>query len=89
MNELLSMNLIVDAVIAVTLLEFVVLLAWHKRQGGGVAPRDFVLNMVSGLCLMFALRCALHQNGAAWIAFFLLCAGIAHGADVRARWRSP
>jgi len=89
MNALLSVPVIVDAVIVVTLAEFAVLLAWHKRVGAGVAPRDFALNMVSGLCLMLALRCAVRGSSAAWILALLLCAGLAHGADILRRWRRP
>ena len=87
MNPMLSMAVIVDAVIAVTLLEFAVLLAWPRRSGRGIAPRDFALNMVSGLCLMLALRCAVREAGTAWIVLLLLCAGLAHGADILGRWR--
>ena len=49
----------VDGVIAFTLLEGAWLAWHHRRTGSGVAPRDFLANMVSGLCLMAGLRVAL------------------------------
>ena len=89
MNEIvgfLSGSYLVDAVIALTLLEAVVLLTYHRIPGRGVAARDFLLNMLSGLCLMFALRSALVNASWPWIALFLSAAGLAHATDMRQRW---
>ena len=52
-----------------------------------LSQRDFALNLLSGLCLMFALRCLARDAGSAWIALFLLAAGIAHAADIVRRWQ--
>ena len=78
---------VIDAVILFTLLECVVLVIYHRRTGRGVAVRDFLANMVSGLCLMFALRCLATDVGAATVALFLLAAGLAHGVDILMRWK--
>ena len=78
---------LIDAVIAVTLVECAALALWHRVSGTGVAPRDFALNLLSGLCLMFALRCLARDAGSTWIALFLLAAGIAHAADIFRRWQ--
>lgn len=78
---------IIDAVILFTLIECVVLVIYHRRTGRGVAVRDFFANMVSGLCLMFALRCLATDAGAAAVALFLLAAGLAHGVDILMRWK--
>ncbi|MEQ1682820.1 MAG: hypothetical protein ABL916_04160 [Burkholderiaceae bacterium] len=78
---------IIDAVIVFTLIECVALVLYHRRTGRGVAVRDFFANMVSGLCLMFALRCLATDAGAAAVALFLLAAGLAHGVDIVMRWR--
>ena len=90
MNEAIvggvTMAQIVDAVIVLTALEGIALVVWHRRTGAGVAPRDFAANLVSGLCLMLALHAALRDLGGAWIAAFLLAAGIAHASDVWRRW---
>ena len=87
MNGGLGIAGIIDLVIAVTLLECAALALYQRVTGKGLAPRDFVMNMVSGLCLMLALRSIARDAGAAWTALFLLAAGLAHGADILMRWR--
>ena len=87
MNEHSLIASLVDLVIVFTLIEGLVLLLVHRATGKGVAPREFLLNMVSGLCLMLALRALVHDAGAAWVAMFLLGAGVAHGTDLWMRWR--
>lgn len=89
MNDLvgfLSGSQLIDAVIGLTLLEALVLFAHHRITGRGVAPRDFALNMLSGLCLMFALRSALVNASWPWIAVFLSVAGLMHAIDMGRRW---
>ncbi len=83
---LFSISHLVDAVIALTLMEIVVLFAYHRITGRGLAPRDFFSNMLSGLFLMFALRCSLADVGWPWIVLFLASAGLAHALDMESRW---
>jgi len=78
---------LVDVVIAVTLLEGVLLAAYHRRTGRGVAPRDFLPGLVSGLLLMTALRAVLVGSAGVWLAAALLGAGVAHALDLHRRWR--
>lgn len=85
MNPMPWLPALVDAVIAFTLLEGAALVIWHHVSGRGVAPRDFALNMVSGLALMLALRCGVRDAGAPWVAGWLLAAGLAHAADLLLR----
>ncbi len=82
---------LVDAVIGLTLLEGLGLLAWHRTTGRGVAPRDFLLNLLAGLCLMAALRCAVRDTGTVGVALALMAAGAAHLSDLlwRARRKAP
>ena len=75
-----------DLVIGLTVLEGLALSAYFRVTGRGVAPAQFGINLVSGLCLMFALRCALAVAGWRWIALWLLAAGLAHGLDLWRRW---
>jgi hypothetical protein len=82
-----SIAQLVDAVIVFTLIECLVLVVYHRGTGKGVAPRDFLANMVSGLCLMLALRGLATDAGAAWVALCLVAAGVAHGTDLLLRWR--
>ena len=79
-------SFLVDIVITLTLAETVALLAYHRITGGGLSPRDVVSNMLSGLFLMSALRCALVNSGWPWIVFFLISSGLAHAADLALRW---
>lgn len=87
MNDAFGIAQIIDLVIAFTLIECAALALYHRVTGRGVAARDFLMNMLSGLCLMLALRGLARDEGATWIALFLLAAGLAHGGDILMRWR--
>lgn len=76
-----------EIVIALTLLEGMALAAYYRMTGRGLAARDYALNLVSGLCLMLALRAALAGAGATWVLAWLSAAGLAHGADIWRRWK--
>jgi hypothetical protein len=78
---------LVDAVLLITVLEGLALAAWHRATGAGVAPRDYALNLLSGLCLMVTLRGALAGAAPPWIMAGLAAAGAAHAADLWLRWR--
>ena len=87
MNGGIDLAQVIDLVIAITLVEGAALALYHRAAGKGVAPRDFLVNLVSGLCLMLALRALAHDAAAAWVALCLLAAGLAHGTDLLMRWR--
>ena len=78
---------LIDTIIAITLLEVAILLLYHHQTKRGLMPRDYLLNVLSGLCLMLALRCVL--TGSVWyfMAAFLTAAGLAHVADIILRLR--
>ncbi len=93
MNPLLtdpfSGTTLIDAVIALTLLEWLALYVCFRVTGKGLAPHHYTLNLVAGLFLMLALRSAV-ANGAGWgMALLLACAGLAHAADLYRRWKAP
>lgn len=79
---------LVDFVIVLTVFEGLGLAALYRLTGRGVAPHDYALNLLSGLCLMLALRSAIHQSGWPWVVACLTAAGVAHVADLWVRWRS-
>jgi hypothetical protein len=79
-------TLLVDLVIALSLLETVFLLLHHRVTGRGIAPSQFLANMVSGLSLMLALRAALTHSDWVWVAMPLVAAGVAHASDLWRRW---
>lgn len=87
MQALFQSGWLVDFVIALTVLEGVALALYYRATGRGVAPRDYALNLVSGLCLMLALRAVLAAAAWHWTAAALAAAGLAHGADLWRRWR--
>jgi hypothetical protein len=88
LEQLYQGPLVVDVAIGFITLETLLLWAWHKLSGRGLALAYCVLTILSGACLMLALRCALTPDGWPGMAIFLIAAGIAHGADLRARWRN-
>lgn len=91
MNDVLStwgwLPHAVEGVMAFTVLEVLLLSGYHRATGRGVPPREFVLNAISGLCLMLALRAAMVGSPVPWVALMLLLAGMVHGADLYRRWR--
>ena len=87
MIEAFGIAQVIDTVIVFTLVECVALVLYHRSTGRGLAVRDFFANMVSGLCLMFALRCLATDAGVATVALFLMAAGVAHGVDILMRWK--
>jgi hypothetical protein len=87
MQDLLGGTRLVDAVLAITLAEAIALVLLHRLAGRGVPPADWGLNLLSGLCLMLAMRGALAQAGWGWMAACLAAAGLAHGLDIARRWR--
>ena len=88
MNHGFAAVWLIDLVIAITLLEAAALSLHHRLTGSGVAPRDFIVNLVSGLCLMLALRGALGDAGSAWVLVPLALAGLTHAFDLSRRWRT-
>jgi len=78
--------LVADLAIGFILLETVFLWALHHFVGWGLAPKHYVLTVLSGLFLMLALRCALTPDGWPGMGLFLIAAGLAHGADLRRRF---
>ena len=87
-QSVLNGNLI-DAIVAITLLEAAVFLIYQHQTKRGLKPRDYLLNVISGLCLMFALRCALLGSTWYFLALWLTGAGLAHTADIYLRLRQP
>ncbi|MFO1455917.1 MAG: hypothetical protein U1F18_06710 [Steroidobacteraceae bacterium] len=87
MIELFEHPTLVDGLLVFVALEAVVLYAWHRRTGGGLAPRTILSVLLPGACLMLALRAALANQGGAAIAGWLLAALLAHLADLATRWR--
>lgn len=78
---------LVEFIIALTVLEACVLLAYHRFTGKGLSPRHYALNLASGLCLMLAVRSALLADDWRLTVLCLSAAGLAHGTDLWRRWQ--
>ena len=87
MTSLLGQAHLMDLVLAITIFEGLLLAAYHHRTGRGLAPADYALNMLAGLCLMLALRAVLTDVASLWVLVFLMASGLAHGSDLTLRWR--
>jgi hypothetical protein len=87
-DTLWSGAILVDIAIAITLLEWLALHLYHRFTGHGLPPEAYALNLLSGLCLMLALRCALQGQSWFWGAGCLAASGLAHLTYLRQRWQS-
>ena len=77
---------LIEAILVLTLVEWLALTMYHRRTGRGVPPREFSRNLLSGICLLLAVRESL--VGASWI-FVAACLGaalLAHLSDLGRRW---
>ena len=86
MSYWLETGHLVEAILALTMLEWLALSLYHRRTGRGVPPRDFVLNLLSGMFLLLSLCEALVGAWWGWIAACLTAALLAHLADLLRRW---
>ena len=66
-------------------IECTALVVYHRVNGPGLAPPDYLRHRVSGLRLIVALRSAVIWGLCTVLS--LAPAGIAHGADLWRRWR--
>lgn len=79
-------TLLIDAVIGFTLLEATLLLGYRRVTQRGLPAREYLANLVSGLCLMLALRSALVGSHWGFVAAWLAASGLVHGYDLWRRW---
>ena len=89
MQELWDSGRWVDLALGITLAEVLILGLWVQITGRQTWFRGYLLNLASGLCLMFALRATLMHGGWELPALWLALSGVMHGADLWARWRQP
>ena len=68
------------------LVEALLLLLWHRRTGGGLAPRTLLPTLVAGGALMAALLSLLLGLPPIGLLPLLALAGAAHVLDLRRRW---
>ena len=78
---------VVDVILALVVLEAAALLAWHRRTGGGVAPRVLLPTLLAGGFLLVAMRLALADAPWPAVGAALLAGLLAHVMDLRGRWK--
>lgn len=76
---------VADLVIAFLVAEGILLLLWRGLTRRGIPAGAIIANVVSGACLLLALRIALLDWPPAWIALCLIVALVAHWADLARR----
>jgi hypothetical protein len=86
MPDVFPLAAVIDLAVLLTVLEGMGLIVYRRRTGRGIPAAAFVPNLLAGLSLMLALRCAVH-GAAGWVPVWLVCAGAAHLVDVGRRWR--
>jgi hypothetical protein len=86
-SDLFATGRIVDVVLALTVAEWLVLVAYRRRTGRGLEAFDLLSNLLAGIFLLLALRGALVNAWWGWIALLLVAAFLAHVSDLRRRWK--
>ena len=84
LETLYGAGLVVNIAIGFTVIELAALLLFHRVTGRGLAPAEYFLNGLAGLCLMLSLRAALSEW---WVlmALGLMASGVAHVSDLYRR----
>lgn len=82
MAELFASGRIIDIILILVIAEALVLWLYRRMTGRGVALSSVALNLISGFCLMLALRAALVDASWVWISLWLTAALAAHVADI-------
>ena len=77
---------LVEAILALTVLEWLGFAVYHRFTGSGPDPLRIGPNLLAGFCLLVALRAALVGSGWIWIAAALTGALFAHVTDLALRW---
>ncbi len=86
LEELIQSGRIVDIMIAVIVLETLVLLAYRRTTGRGIAPGRLIANIGAGGSLMLALRAVFADAHWGIIAACLIASLLFHVTDLRLRW---
>ncbi len=87
MQDLWSSGRWIDLALAVCLAEVLLLGIWVQLNERHAWFRAYLLNLGSGLCLMFALRTSLNDPNWQMPAMWLALSGVLHVGDLWSRWR--
>lgn len=87
MQSLFADGRIVDAILALMVLEALALAVYRRRTGRGVPLRPLLVNLGAGAALLLTLRAVMTGASMPVIAALLFLALVFHVADLAARWR--
>jgi len=79
---------VINFAVGLTVAEAVYFLANYYLRRRGLAPDEYLLNLLSGLSLMLALRATLGAGDPFGPIVYLSLAGVCHVADLVRRTRS-
>ena len=77
---------VLDVILAGMVLEGVLLVAIWRARRRGIAPGVLLPNLLSGMCLLLAMRAGLAGAWWGWIALPLLAALCCHLMELRRSW---
>jgi hypothetical protein len=86
MQHLVLSGRIIDLILLLIAAEFIVLGYMRARRRVGPGWRAMLPNLLAGAALLMAVRAAITDATWPWTAVWLAAAGLAHAADLRARW---
>lgn len=87
MVELLNSGLLLGAIVCLMIIEAALLLFRHKVSETGVAPVQFLPNLLAGLMLMICVQLAIWDSPWQMILAILSLAGLCHLFEFRLYWR--
>jgi hypothetical protein len=86
-SELLASGRLVDLILGLLVVEAALLWGWRRRSASAVPARGLPATLLSGACLLLALRVALTGGDTRWLLLSLSAALLAHLSDLYLRLR--
>lgn len=85
MQELWRSGRFIDLALAMTALEWIGLVVLRRTRGSGLAPSAIAGQLLAGVMLLLALRCALRGDDYRWPLLFFSASLPAHVFDLMKR----
>jgi hypothetical protein len=86
-DEFFAGGRVIDLILVLVVIEGAALALWRRWSGTGPGLKGMAANLLSGACLLLAVRAALTDVAWEWVAVALLGSLLAHVADLYGRWR--
>jgi len=78
---------VLDLILIGMALEAIGLVLHHRVTDRGIRPSRLLPNLLSGMCLLLAMRVGAGGAWWGWVSFALLGALVGHLVDLRRAWR--